>query len=137
MLALIAALSASIGESFLSFGMKRIGESEWVGPWGWFRWLIAVISTPYIIIGVVFLACFFFLYLITLSHADLSYVLPITAASIVFAAILARIFLKERISAIRLAGIAVIILGIIIISMDRSVLTSRPTDDSMREIRSE
>ncbi len=114
---LIAALCAAVGETFLSYGMRRIGDINWREPSQWLGWFGTVITTPYIVIGTALLACFFFLYLISLSQADLSFVMPLTAFSYVAAAFLAKIFLKEEISWLRWSGIVVIVLGITLIAM--------------------
>jgi len=47
---------------------------------------------------VVLLAIFFFLYLASLSWADISFVMPLTAMSFIFAALLAKFVLKEDVS---------------------------------------
>ena len=114
LITLLAAFSASVGETFLSYGMSRIGQADWNAR-AITGWLVNVFTCPQIIVGILFLACFFFLYLIALARADLSFVLPLTAASFVFAAILAKIFLREEVSFMRWLGVAVIIIGITLV----------------------
>jgi len=72
--------------------------------------------SPYVLFGVLFLGGFFFLYLAALSWADLSFVMPLTALSYVFAAVLAKVFLKEQVSLLRWAGILVIVAGIALLA---------------------
>jgi drug/metabolite transporter (DMT)-like permease len=115
---LLATLSAAIGESLLSYGMKRNGQVDLAVPSHWGQLILSVIRNPYVLAGVVFLAFFFFLYLAALSWADLSFVMPLTAMSYIFAALLARYMLKEELSWFRWAGTVVIILGIILIALD-------------------
>ncbi len=117
---LIAALCAAVGETFLSYGMRRIGDIDWSEPSKWAGWFGTVITSPYIMIGTALLACFFFLYLVSLSQADLSFVMPLTAFSYIAAAFLAKIFLKEHISWLRWSGIVVIVMGITLIAMGSS-----------------
>jgi uncharacterized membrane protein len=50
-----------------------------------------------------------------LSWADLSYVLPVTSAGYVLAAIAGRLFLREQISAARWTGIALIMSGVVLV----------------------
>jgi hypothetical protein len=69
---LIATACAAVGETFLSFGMRRIGQEDPT----WWKWFVLVATDPHILIGVFFLAGFFFLYLVALSWADLSFVMP-------------------------------------------------------------
>ncbi len=111
---LVATLSASIGESILSFGMRKIGACEPSAR----AWFVMVATNPYVYVGVVFLACFFFLYLLALSWADLSFVLPITALSYLFAGIFAKYLLHEQVSWVRWAGIMIIVLGIVLIAAE-------------------
>ncbi|MDA8389084.1 MAG: EamA family transporter [Nitrospiraceae bacterium] len=112
-----AALCAAAGETLLSYGMRRIGEIEWRNPSQWIGWFGGVITSPYIIAGTSLLACFFFLYLVSLAMADLSYVMPLTSFSYVAAAFLARTFLKEDVTWYRWAGILVIMIGISLMAM--------------------
>lgn len=111
---LIATICAAIGETFLSLGMRRIGHAD-LSIWEWF---VAVASSPVVLIGVLFLGGFFFLYLAALSWADLSYVMPLTALSYLFAAILARFYLKEDMSWLRWTGIFVIVIGIALVASE-------------------
>ena len=115
---LLATLSAAIGESLLSYGMKRNGQVNLAVPSQWGHLVLSVVRNPYVLAGVVFLAFFFFLYLAALSWADLSYVMPLTAVSYIFAALLARFVLKEELSWFRWAGTVVITLGIILMALD-------------------
>lgn len=98
--------------------MKRNGQVDLAVPSHWGQLILSVIRNPYVLAGVVFLAFFFFLYLAALSWADLSFVMPLTAMSYIFAALLARYMLKEELSWFRWAGTVVIILGIILIALD-------------------
>ncbi|MDA8171931.1 MAG: EamA family transporter [Nitrospiraceae bacterium] len=116
----VAALCAAAGETFLSYGMRRIGEADWRNPSQWAGWFGSVITSPHIVAGTALLACFFFLYLISLARADLSYVMPLTSFSYVAAAFLARIYLKEDVSWHRWAGILVIMVGITLVAMGSS-----------------
>jgi len=98
--------------------MKRNGQVDLAVPSQWGHLLLSVIRNPYVLAGVVFLAFFFFLYLAALSWADLSFVMPLTAMSYIFAALLARFVLKEEQSWFRLAGTVVISMVIILIVLD-------------------
>ena len=113
---IIAALAAAIGESLLSFGMRRYGSMDLAEPSHWFVLVTSVVRNPYVFLGVVFLAVFFFLYLAALSWADLSFVLPLTAVSYLFAALLAKFFLKEEVTWQRWAGTFVIVIGIALVA---------------------
>ncbi len=115
---LLATLSAAIGETLLSYGMKRNGQVDLCVPSQWGCLVLSVVRNPYVLAGVVFLAVFFFLYLAALSWADLSFVMPLTAMSYIFAALLAKFALNEELSWFRWAGTVVISLGIILVALD-------------------
>jgi len=126
---MIAALFAAVGESLLSFGMRRYGAMSLAEPSNWLVLVSLVVRNPFVFLGVVFLGIFFFLYLAALSWADLSFVLPLTAVSYLFAALLAKFFLKEYVSWYRWAGTIVIVIGIALVMLggkSRSVDRSLP-----------
>jgi drug/metabolite transporter (DMT)-like permease len=114
----LAALSAAVGETLLSFGMKKHGAMNLADPSQWFSLILSVARNPYVTLGVAFLAIFFFLYLAALSWADLSFVLPLTAVSYIFAALLARFVLREEVSVFRWIGTVVIMIGITLIALN-------------------
>ncbi len=114
----IAALSAAIGETLLSYGMKRSGTVMLNNPSQWLTLMLSVVRNPYIFTGVLFLGVFFFLYLAALSWADLSFVLPLTALSYIIAAFLAKYFLKEDVSWFRWIGTIIIVIGIAFVAID-------------------
>jgi len=120
---LIATLSAAIGEVLMSYGMKKGGEVDLTAPSQWIGLILSVVRNPYVLIGVVLLAIFFFLYLASLSWADISFVMPLTAMSFIFAALLAKFVLKEDVSWFRWIGTLVIVVGIIIVALDDKQLT--------------
>ena len=114
----LATASAAVGEAFLSYGMKKNGQIDLTVPSQWGHLVLSVIKNPYVLAGVFFLAIFFFLYLAALSWGDLSYIMPLTAMSYIFAALLAKYFLGEDVSWFRWIGTVVITLGIIFIALD-------------------
>jgi drug/metabolite transporter (DMT)-like permease len=120
---LFATLSAAIGEVLMSYGMKKGGEVDLTAPSQWIGLILSVVRNPYVLIGVVLLAIFFFLYLASLSWADISFVMPLTAMSFIFAALLAKFVLKEDVSWFRWIGTLVIVVGIIIVALDDKQLT--------------
>ena len=112
----IAVLCGSIGDIFLKIGMEKIGPVTYKSLHGLLQTGIAVFKTPQIILGIVFLAGFFFLWLTLLSWADLSLVLPLTALSYIATPILCNIFLNETVSTLRWTGIIVICVGVVMVT---------------------
>jgi hypothetical protein len=104
----VVALTAPLGDFFLSLGMKQIGPVSL----SHLSALIAAIGNPKVLIGISLLISFFASYLSALSWADLTYILPSTAMGNVIMALLAKFYLHEPISASRWAGILLITAGV-------------------------
>ena len=100
----VAIILVSVGDMLLAHGMKKIGAVSSCTPEALFLVGRRIFSNPSIIIGIIFLAGFFFLWLAILSWCDLSFVLPLTALSYVLTAFLSIYFLGETISPLRWAG---------------------------------
>lgn len=99
---------ASTGDVCLGRGMKDFGAVT-LGNW---TQLLTALFNPWIILGITLLIGFFASYLTALSWADLTYVLPATAISYVFMALLGKYFLHEDVTVSRWIGIALITAGV-------------------------
>jgi len=126
----VAALSGAIGETFFSYGMRSFGAMDWTKPSRILDLIFVVARNPYILTGVVFAAGFFYLYLTALSWVDLSYAMPLTSLSFVFATFFARYALDERVSWHRWVGTAVIVLGISLVVLDHHPRTAAGEDEA-------
>jgi drug/metabolite transporter (DMT)-like permease len=118
-----ACVSASVGQILVRRGMLQVGELAGWSP----RYLAAyfwhALTNPYVIAGTVGNALFYFLFLAVLSWAPVSVALPLTALEYVIAAVLGILFLKEAVPGLRWAGIALIVAGVLIISLERQAQT--------------
>ena len=114
-LVVIAALIGGTGHVMLSAGMRTVGDLTSAGA-GRGAMVWAAASHPWVLLGVLFQAIFFFMYLALLSREALTLVLPMTAISYVAIALLAQAFLAEAITPVRWAGIGCIILGVFLVS---------------------
>ena len=104
----IVALTAPVGDTLLSLGMKRVGPVSLDN----LGMLIHAVMTPQILLGIALLICFFASYLASLSWADLTFVLPATSIGNVLVALLAKFWLHEQISPARWFGILLITAGV-------------------------
>jgi len=111
MLAAVLALAA--GETALSKGMKQSGRIEG----GWAVQAMAVVRNGWIAAGLVLLLSHLGLYMLALKRADLSFALPLTAASYPLAALLARFYLREDVGTARWVGTLVITAGVVIVAL--------------------
>lgn len=113
---LIAALIGGTGHVMLSKGMKTVGDLT-EAPSGRLGGMVArAVSNPWLLLGVLLQAAFFFTYLTLLSRADVSLVLPMTALDYIVVALLAAPLLGEPVTAARWGGILLIVGGVALVS---------------------
>lgn len=113
----LVVLGGSVGDVLITKGMKQIGEISTLHAGRLLGVAGRAITNRYFLIGLLFMAVSYFSFLGALRLSDLSLVLPATSISFVITTIGARLFLKERISAIRWAGILLVCVGVALISM--------------------
>ena len=118
----IASLCAAIGDVFLSYGMRDSVVSA-ATPGKVLDHLLVVVSDYRVTVGVIFMGIFFYLYLASLSWADLSFAKPITSLSFIFTTFFAAWFLREEVSWYRWLGAVLILLGVAFISFDKKQAT--------------
>lgn len=119
---LIAAVTAPLGDTLLSIGMKQIGPVSLDDP----LVLLHAILSPYVALGIAMLIGFFASYTAALSWADLTFVLPATSFGNVLIALLAHFWLHEAITTTRWLGIVLITLGVGFVAKGDSY-TERPS----------
>jgi drug/metabolite transporter (DMT)-like permease len=115
-LVLIAGLLGGTGHVMLAKGMKTIGDLT-EAPASRVGGMVGRVATnPWVLVGVVLQAAFFFMYLTLLSRADVSQVLPMTAFDYIVVALLAQLLLAEVVTPARWTGIGLIVLGVFLVS---------------------
>ncbi len=112
LLMLVAVAALAFGETAISRGMKQAG-SEATGFWNVAR---VAVGNLWVIAGVILLGLHLALYATALSIADLSLVMPLTAASYPMGAVLARVVLHEEVNLARWVGTAVITIGVAVVA---------------------
>jgi drug/metabolite transporter (DMT)-like permease len=98
----------AVGDTLLSHGMKEVGPISLHN----LPHIFLVILDPWVALGIVFLLGFFSAYMVSLSWADLTYVLPATSLGYVLLALIAKFALHEQISMARWLGILLIAGGV-------------------------
>jgi drug/metabolite transporter (DMT)-like permease len=111
----VAVVALAAGETALSKGMKQVDRAG-----GWLDQAKAVVRNGWIAASLVLLLAHLGLYMLALKSADLSFALPLTAASYPLAALLARFYLHEDVGLARGLGTLVITLGVAIVVLGES-----------------
>jgi drug/metabolite transporter (DMT)-like permease len=119
---LIAAVTAPLGDTLLSVGMKQVGPVSLDQP----VVLLHAVLSPYVSLGIALLIGFFASYTAALSWADLTFVLPATSFGNVLIALLAHFWLHEAITPLRWLGIVLITLGVGFVANGNSFTESGP-----------
>jgi drug/metabolite transporter (DMT)-like permease len=122
---LLAVLSNSAGNLFLAIGMKHMPDFQAVSI---LSYLASLMTNSWIVIGTALLIIWMVTQLSMLTWADLTYVLPVTAAVYIVTAILSRFFLDEHVSSIRWAGVVVISCAVLLVA-ETSPRTQRTTKE--------
>ena len=113
---LIGLVFEAAGVVFLKKGITAVGEVKQVTAAEIFRVVQAGVTNPSILSGVFFEALFFICLLVLMAESDISFLWPLTALSFVMTTFAALLFLGERVSSVRWAGVALIMAGAALIS---------------------
>src|ERR1700691_5238544 len=106
---------APIRDIVLGKGMKRIPPMSSWAPADIFRFFFQAFTSPTVWLGIGLLLAFFIAYMIVLSWADYSYVLPASSISSGVIALLGYFVLHEIVKPTRWTGVAIICLGVFIV----------------------
>jgi drug/metabolite transporter (DMT)-like permease len=110
---LAAVLALALGETALAKGMKQTARAE--GTWA--ELALAILDNGWVLAGAALLVVHLGLYLLALRRADLSFALPLTAASYPLSALLARFYLHEHVGTARWLGTLLITAGVAIVAL--------------------
>ena len=110
-------VAGATGDVLLSKGVKQIGELEQWTTVGVAAFLGSVFTNVTVWLGIACLIGYFVSYMLVLSWADFSFVLPASALTYVLVPVLARIFLNESVTPLRWAGVACIFLGVVLVGL--------------------
>lgn len=127
----VAICAQTFGDVCLTKGMKSVGEVNTLDPAMLFQIGVQVFTTPYVWLGIFILAIFFGLYLVALSWADLSFVLPMTAFGYVMNALMSWQLLGEHVSPARWIGTLIICFGVAIVSRTEQRTTKQESAEEV------
>ncbi|HLY63488.1 MAG TPA: hypothetical protein VKV95_22340 [Terriglobia bacterium] len=107
---------ASAGNVLLGKGMKQIGEARAWSPPALAALFERAFSSPWVWLGIGSLLIFLASFMLVLSWADYSFVAPAAAVSYALAPLLSHWWLGEVVTPVRWVGVAVICLGVALIT---------------------
>lgn len=113
---LLAVTAGTVGDILLAKGMKQLGDLSTMNLRGIMEVAFRAMTEWKIVVGTAMLALFFFLWLAVLSWEDLSVALPMQALNYVLVAVLAKYILHEEVSLLRWGGIALVCIGVMLIT---------------------
>ena len=115
-LILAAPAVGTIGQMFLKFGMRKVGEITLLElKNNTFSVILSMLSNPWFLIAIPLYAGGFILWLIILSKFNLSFAYPFLALFFIMVPLVSSLILGEYVSILRWAGSFVILSGIVLI----------------------
>ena len=115
-LVLSAAFFNSLGQVLFKKASNLCGPTHLSGIRAYLDFFKKVTAMPWIWMGLGLMGVGLLTWLLAISQADLSFVYPIGSIYYVFIFILARLFLGEALSRVKLAGVLLVGLGIFLIT---------------------
>ena len=122
---LLVPVFGSLGNVLLGKGMRGMGEIRHPSVSTLAVYFLKVLSSVWIWLGMGSLLFFLVIYLLVLSWADYSYVLPVTAVGYVLAPLLAHLLLGEVVPGTRWLGAAFIFTGVAVVGRTSPSTTRR------------
>ena|SRR3989344_3670252 len=99
-------ICAALGQLILKAGMNQVGKFD----------LIRSFTNPLVLFGLAFYGASLILWMMVLTRENLSFAYPLVAFSYVVTVVLSRVFLHEPVPSLRWLGLAVIVVGILLIA---------------------
>ena len=109
---LAVALGAS-GQVLMKMGMTLYGKVSVGSIWGQ---LIPILKVPQVLIGFICYGLSAVLWMAVVSQVDLSFAYPMVSLAYVIVVVASWLLLGEQIPALRIVGLALIVVGVITIS---------------------
>jgi uncharacterized membrane protein len=117
---LLVVIAGTSGELCMSRAMKTIGEVKDFRPMSLLRVIVRAMQVGWMWIGFFLMVVAFLALLGALSMENVSFVVPVTAISYAAGALGGKIFLGERVSPQRWAGVALVCLGVTLVIIGRN-----------------
>lgn len=112
----IALALESFGNIALTKGMKEVGEVSLTSLAALKTTVRRAATNPRLVLGVALLGVFFGLFLVMVSWADISVVLPLTSIGYITTALFAKWLLGEDVNLLRWVGTLLIVTGVFFVT---------------------
>jgi uncharacterized membrane protein len=109
---LAASITAAIGQLLLKMGMAGVGHIDGI----YLEKVIQMFTNPTVVVGLIVFGISTMFWLTALSRKDLSYVYPFIGINMVLVFLLSAVILHEELGIYRIIGMAVIVLGAVVVS---------------------
>ena len=109
-------LLGSVGNTILSKGMKDAGDLDISRVSSLVAGATRVLTSGTIWLGIAMMLGFMVCHMLVLSWADYSFVMPFSAVAYALVPLFGHLFLHEEVSRARWFGIALIVLGVVLIN---------------------
>jgi drug/metabolite transporter (DMT)-like permease len=114
---IIASAATAAGQILIRKGMQSVGSLETYAPMALVSYFGHALLNPYVILGTILNGVFYFLLIASLSWAEVTIAVPFTALEYGFAAVLAITILQEVVPPVRWAGIVLVMVGVLLITI--------------------
>jgi drug/metabolite transporter (DMT)-like permease len=125
-LAILSVCLATAGQLVLKAGMDHVGRITGARMGNPVKLVTQVATTPLVLVGLALFGVSALFWLIVLSRWPLSYAYPFAGLVYVFVTAFDRIVHKQTIPALRWAGVALIVLGIVVVGRTGGSQTAEP-----------
>jgi drug/metabolite transporter (DMT)-like permease len=124
---LIGLVLEAVGVVLLSQGLHEIGEPKTLSPVDIGRIIVRGATNRNILLGVLLETCFFGILIYLLSQKDVSLIWPLTSLGFIITALAARMVRHEEVSALRWAGVIIIVIGAALVAWSEQIKNKSAT----------
>lgn len=111
---MIAVLTGAFAQTMMKLGTRQLGA---FGDEPFFQYLFKLMLSPLILLAIASYGLGVIFYMFMLSRLDLSFLYPVmTALGLIFATLISAKLFHEQVTLVRLSGIAVVIIGVFLVS---------------------
>jgi multidrug transporter EmrE-like cation transporter len=110
----IAVCTGAFAQTMMKLGTRQVGV---FGETPFFAYLFKLLTTPLILLAIASYGFGVIFYMFMISRLDLSFLYPVmTALGLILTTVVSATLLGERVSLARLGGIAVMVVGVFLVS---------------------